>query len=470
MPILYVHGVAVRDATGWPKIKRYLERYIAPVIAQDPENVAISRVDWGPLGVDFAWDGASCPPTPLAGMGGGTAAQPTVAQAITLASSPGVFAGLTASLAAASSAGGLVSAGASPIPELGEAVPRLKDMTANQLSDLAVAVLEQVVTDPAEQVSASLAADEVAHHSETLTRLGSCGDRDEEAALFQQLLTVAWQGETVAPGLLPMGSIGVKLMQFKDRLVETLGRTVRLPGLVFGRAVAEFRRPLNDGVTLFLGDVFTYLNKRAWDDGIGEDTLPPGQRKRPGNIPARVLADLTTAQQNQQNRGGEPLIVLTHSMGGQIVYDLVTYFLPGLPEDQNVRIDFWCATASQVALFEEMKLFLASSSDYSKLKGNRAPCPERRQLGGWWNVWDHNDFISYTARRVFEGVDDEPYTTGYSLWGAHSGYLQRPGFFRKFARKLEAAKENNWYRPPQASLRPPGKESAAPGNGSEHRP
>lgn len=60
-----------------------------------------------------------------------------------------------------------------------------------------------------------------------------------------------------------------------------------------------------------------------------------------------------------KQRKNEPLIVLTHSMEGQIVYDLVTHFLPRL--NRICGIDSWYATASQVDLFEEMKLFLESS-------------------------------------------------------------------------------------------------------------
>ncbi len=136
--------------------------------------------------------------------------------------------------------------------------------------------------------------------------------------------------------------------------------------------------------------------------------------------------------------------MLTHSMGGQIVYDLVTHFLPGA---QGPRIDFWAATASQVGLFEEEKLFLASQPQYSAAHNNKTPFPDRRYLGAWWNVWDNNDIISYTAAPIFEGVDDECFNSGISFVQAHSEYLARPSFYRKFADKLKHAMEKNWNRP-----------------------
>jgi hypothetical protein len=142
---------------------------------------------------------------------------------------------------------------------------------------------------------------------------------------------------------------------------------------------------------------------------------------------------------------GEPLVVVTHSMGGQIVYDLVTHFLPAIKSD--LRVDFWCATASQVGLFEEMKLFKLHSPDYSKKTGKKSPIPERRYLGWWWSVWDHNDFLSYTGAPIFEGIDDESYNSGVSLVEAHGEYLLRPSFHRKLARKVLEVKKLNWRRP-----------------------
>src|SRR5262249_26923671 len=154
----------------------------------------------------------------------------------------------------------------------------------------------------------------------------------------------------------------------------------------------------------------------------------------PGGIPNRLLRTLVAARENQQQRNGEPLIVLSHSMGGQLVYDAVTYFLPQIPAYAGIRIDFWCATASQVGLFEELKLFLVRNTGYCP--GNPVPFPERKYLGGWWNVWDHNDFISYSVRGIIRDVDDGPYNSGMSVLRAHSGYLKRPSFYRAFSAKL----------------------------------
>ena len=91
-----------------------------------------------------------------------------------------------------------------------------------------------------------------------------------------------------------------------------------------------------------------------------------------------------------------------------------------------------------------VKTFLAGNPHYKK--GTRVPFP-RDKLGVWWNVWDHNDFISFTGKEIFEGIDDEPFDSGMSLLAAHGGYLKRPSFYRKFADKLEQAKRNGWRTP-----------------------
>jgi hypothetical protein len=167
-----------------------------------------------------------------------------------------------------------------------------------------------------------------------------------------------------------------------------------------------------------------------------------GDKQQLGDVSSRVLTKLKEANQGQRDKD-EPLVVLSHSMGGQIVYDLVTYFMPEIPAYKNLRIDFWCASASQVGLFEELKLFRASNDQYGKQHNNQVPLPDRRYLGGWWNVWDHNDFISYSAKNIIADVDDQDYNSGMSVIQAHRGYVERPSFFRAFAEKLRLAKNQS---------------------------
>lgn len=194
------------------------------------------------------------------------------------------------------------------------------------------------------------------------------------------------------------------------------------------RMLNSLRRPLEAFAPVFIGDVFAYLHGR-------------GNALAPGPIPERVLGVFREAHDAQRERAGEPLIVLSHSMGGQIVYDLVTHFLPRMPEYQDMFVDFWCASASQVGMFEELKLFLESKPIYSAEHGNLVPFPDQRFLGAWWNVWDYADLLSFRAEGIFEGVDDTAFFLGESLQNDHNAYLKNANFYRTLAAKVQSRRQ-----------------------------
>ena len=297
MPIVFVHGVAVRDVdeqppelaratrafgeVAWPTIQGHLREHVAPAISSDPAGVPIMRVYWGDLGAQFAFGGRS------------------------LVSRP----------------------------------QELPDAAAEAVEE----GLEAVVGSP------------------------------------------------------PRG-----IRRLRD-MATTL------------------RRPVEDFVPVFLGDVMTYVATR-------------GTAQAPGPIVERVLAGLEAAAFAAESRE-EPLVVLTHSMGGQIVYDIVTHFLPRMPEHHGVRIDFWCAAASQVGYFEELGLFLESAADRGP---GPTPYPPSEHLGGWWNVWDHADLLSFRAEGIIEGVDDSAFFAAGTLATDHYRYLRNVDFYRTLAEKLRA--------------------------------
>ncbi|MFM6850719.1 MAG: hypothetical protein ACKOVB_16625 [Terrabacter sp.] len=298
MPIVFVHGVAVRDVdqqrpelaratrafgeVAWPAVQDHLREHVAPVISDDPAGVPIMRVYWGDLGARFAFGGRS------------------------LVSRP---------------------------------------------TDLA-----ETATEAVEEGLEAFAATE------------------------------------------PRG-----IRRLRD-------------------LATSLRRPVEDFVPVFLGDVMTYVATR-------------GTAQAPGPIVERVLAGLEAAAFAAESRD-EPLVVLTHSMGGQVVYDIVTHFLPRMPEHHGVRIDFWCAAASQVGYFEELGLFLESAPDRGS---GPTPYPPSQHLGGWWNVWDHADLLSFRAEGIIEGVDDSAFFAAGTLATDHYRYLRNVDFYRTFAGKVRAS-------------------------------
>lgn len=431
MPIVYIHGVSIRDDRGWSQLEAMLRRFVAPKISDDPENVAITRVFWGEFGAKFRWSGACTPASPLRDIMDDLLSQAESSSAVLERLSAGPKELIAKSKRAAAKLR-MNAEDADEQPRLSMRT-RLKDFNREKLSDLFAGFISQNTDglNNDQTTLALLAADEVAHDNSTSTRLAQCKTLEDEFDLMGDLLTEKY--DALRSRL--KNSIDAKVPDWKHKIIagtyESVARGAHGAGFAFTRAAAEVRMPMNRFVTTFIGDVLTYLKER-------------GDANSPGWIPSTVLSAIGEARENQLERDNEPLIVMSHSMGGQVTYDLITHFMPKMPETKDTRIDFWCATASQVGLFEELKLFLQSSEEYCGEAGNRVPYPDSRHLGYWWNVWDYNDFISYSAKNIIEGIDDEPYNTGMFMVDAHGGYLVLPSFFRRFARKLDHAKSNNW--------------------------
>jgi hypothetical protein len=118
-----------------------------------------------------------------------------------------------------------------------------------------------------------------------------------------------------------------KLREYIAPVLSSKPDSVSLTQAYWGD-LADLRYPLNQMVARFMGDVFCYLSKR-------------GDASAPGPIPLRILDELLAANAIKGSTG-EPLIVLSNSMGCEIMYDVVTYFLPKVPAYQGIKVDYWC--------------------------------------------------------------------------------------------------------------------------------
>jgi len=218
-------------------------------------------------------------------------------------------------------------------------------------------------------------------------------------------------------------------------------------------------------VTLFLGDIFFYLAKRGTADN-------------PGKISDQLLNSLKKAHKNKIEKG-EKLIVFSHSMGGQLVYDMVSYFLPQMSQlpqyakhsYKDIYIDFWCAAASQVGLFKEMKVFkqdddgqpASSNQEFLELdlgvevlereaaRGDTERSTEKVEfpsdhLNIWWNLWDDSDYLSFTAEPSIKEVFDDLYDSGKSPVRSHINHFDDPDFYKEFALLIREAQEVEWER------------------------
>jgi hypothetical protein len=396
MPLVFVHGVNVRSSG---------KRYEREVTARDAafrsgalralctsSNPLILNPYWGDSGVTLRWNNASLPPRDGEVFG---AAEDTESLLLAnfldegTAESDQVL--LTAARHSLSDAIDLVvAAGAMLVDGQGDAPDDLAEWGFE-----AAAIAEQ---DP---------------HPQWLAGVRNDGELLRE--LDMRVREVRRAGA-------PSDEEGFGLAGVRDRLREAAMRLAGSPAragsatlLTVGRAAVHAH------ATRFLGDVFVYILQRE-----------RGSVEQPGPIVSTVL-DALQAAWDGRTKEDPRLVVVAHSMGGNIMYEILTHYLPG--RGSEIRVDVLVTVGSQVGIFEEMKLFAASDPAIP-----RDPARDRVQkpaaVDRWLNVFDRNDVFSFAAGAVFDGVEDFSYSTGKGLLGAHGAYFALPSFHRRLEARL----------------------------------
>jgi hypothetical protein len=412
MTIIYIHGVNVRSPEHGKELEKPFLRWLGAKVSE-ANTARYEPVYWGDLASDFRWKLASRPRTALLGQGG-TAGFESLGQL--REAGPGAAVPAPPVDDGPVLGGPAVTGGAAATPPL-SSVP--VDKRADFLSDFYLAVRTQarrsrqpagyvdpIADEPRAAGLAAAAADVAARWDAIVAQ-----EQSEDARA--QVLLAAVDNELAGDALVGMGGWS----EWTEWAGEVLRRAAALPGDALSTVAAELRPTINSFVANFVGDVFSYLDRRE-------------QGGQPGEIPRRVLAALKRAHQHRQQTG-EKIVVLTHSMGGQLLYDAVTYFAAQDPALAGLEIEHWFSCGSQVSLFAELGLF----------KGQpdlRAPDQLSRPAAvrGWTNYYDGNDLFGFVMAPVFKGVVDRDYSTGYGLAFAHTGYLARPSFFQELATRL----------------------------------
>jgi hypothetical protein len=178
-----------------------------------------------------------------------------------------------------------------------------------------------------------------------------------------------------------------------------------------------FRDRLNKTAAMFLGDVFVYLHQAAARETI---------RKI-------VVNDLVAAFEKSQ-QAKTPLVVIGHSLGGVILYDLLSE--PHASLREPFKIDALLTVGSQPGLFEELKLFESSDTLVPASKGDKAK-GIKANVTSWMNVYDPTDLFGFRAEPIFEGCDDAIFSSVTGLVDAHTSYFKRPQFYQRLAKRLK---------------------------------
>ncbi|MCQ4165281.1 DDHD family phospholipase [Tahibacter harae] len=386
MPIVFVHGVNNRDGDSYREnaLSRngFLREVVAPKLGLGADQLTLISPYWGLHGARFAWNMAVLPET-----GAGFEAFGGDAEA----EARGRVAGL---LATSPLSGDILADAQRDFP------------AAVELLFAAAAAGADDENDARELARAYLACARYAEQNPRPAWLAQAAPGN----FADQLLYAAEDG-----GDERFGAGGIL-----DRLKEGLSRLAHaVPDKASSLAVRLVRKSLNASLTTFIGDAFTYLARRRNEDGSN------------GPIVQVVLDALHQAEQARSAQD-DKLIVIAHSFGGEIMYDILSHFAPQL------RVDCLITVGSQVGLFEELKLYLASDVQLppDPPQGRLArPAAVRR----WLNVFDTNDVLAYRLEPVVAGVSDFVYDTGYSALGAHGGYFERPSFYRRLAARLAQA-------------------------------
>ena len=388
MPIVFVHGVNNRqeDASykqGVTEKTEYLKQVFGPQLTPPQTGLQVVFPYWGDLGAKFRWNQASLPK------------ETDEVEALGL----------------------VVSGPDSQQSKLwtGE-VYRTLGKEVNfaalaQAEDFETSV--DLVWDTVAQCGSSDAATVAKHYQSALAyvKANPAPAWAMKPQSNDDFLSNLQTNLEATPGTVALGVGG-----FFDDVKESVSRLLNAaPDEATAVALALWRQTVHNSASRFLGDIFVYLDTR-------------GTATAPGGIVTRVVDALASARAIA-NPNDPELTVIGHSLGGVILYDVLTYYRP------DIQVDAFITVGSQVGVFEEMTLYRSS-------KVGRPPDPPTDRLdrptniNRWLNVYDTNDVFSFSVERIFKDTKDYRFDTGFGINESHSGYFVRPSFYKRLAVRI----------------------------------
>jgi hypothetical protein len=169
------------------------------------------------------------------------------------------------------------------------------------------------------------------------------------------------------------------------------------------------RRIFHAQMSAFIGDSFFYFGSR-------------GERFDPGSVPSICIQAIETAA-SMRTEEDPDLIVVAHSMGSNIICDILSYFAPSL------EIDLVLTVGAQFPLFADLDMFPGFSAE-------ERPIPKPDAALNWINFYDPNDFLGYAASGVFDGIIDVPFSSGRFGVTTHADYFKFVSFFELMGRTV----------------------------------
>ncbi len=100
----------------------------------------------------------------------------------------------------------------------------------------------------------------------------------------------------------------------------------------------------------------------------------------------------------------------------------------------DLKVDLLLTVGSQVALFEELKVYTSSSASYP---GASPKAPMPNSVAVWWNVFNKMDVLSFATEPVFQGPVDWAVDTSAGVLDVHSAYFSNMLFYTRLNARLK---------------------------------
>jgi hypothetical protein len=443
MPIVFIHGVNARDGKSYRNAvglrRKMFERLVVPVVRERFADFHVVEVFWGGLGMAFAWKLASIPDTKFLDtlgpedepavrlvehtqlldlLGDAQPARPTSPELERLGTAAATLSNRLAAAARKDARGTIQAVLEGERVRVAASLERPPDEQQPDQASLRQAEREGELT-----ALFLMAAAETGESDEVARRVAEAPDDDAVMTAIMQGVEAHYQRlvaeEEQVEGLGPVAWLRRRLSGVARRVEEV----VTTPERVITRASSIslfklFRKGVNTNGAYLVGDVLEYKLRGQAADGIAD-----------------LVASEVSAAASTTDPGGErePLVVVTHSFGSAIFYDLVTSVrLKGLP------VDLWVMAGSQASLFAEMRFYQESPPNMPS-----TDCPvlgKPANVRSWVNVYDAADVLSYLAVPIFgpDAVTDVPMRRGANLVNAHGAYFTESTFYQLIADELRA--------------------------------
>jgi hypothetical protein len=396
MPIVFVHGVNTRSGPSYDagvQLKtKFFQQYFAgatinkKVLGQTP---AVHFPYWGDLATQFAWNMASLPHGQIQALGVATdeAMRASLAHVRDALSGQNVQEPL---LALARN-------------DFGGAVEFFTEL-----------VLEYTASGKeAETADFVLAAQRYAMQNPKPVWLGNIATDQQFVAELAGAVQAQAGVQAQGIGQILNSIVGVAA-KLKKAVRDAVGTAIdRAGNFLSTKLLASSRESLNGELGRFFGDVFIYLDKRG--------TVAA----QPGVIGQTILKAIDDAIKAAPN---EPLVIVGHSLGGVVTYDLLGFYRP------DIKVDLFVTVGSQIGHFEEMKLFRLSDPAI-RAPAKATPPPNVLK---WINVYDIVDIFSYALTGIFDRFDfDGEYDTKTYVIKAHSAYFNQARLYERLRARID---------------------------------